>query len=81
MSDSTPGTGQREAFRRYAATLLGMSRVVESELSEKLETPIRLDFSGLLAGDIVGKSRAAGSLVKAGVAVERALSLVGLAED
>ena len=81
MSDSTPGTGQREAFRRYAATLLGMSRVVESELSEKLETPIRLDFSGLLAGDIVGKSRAAGSLVKAGVAVDRALSLVGLAED
>ena len=81
MSDSTPGTGQREAFRRFAATLLGMSRVVEAELTAKLETPIRLDFAPMMSADVVGKARAAGSLVKAGVAVERSLSLVGLAED
>ena len=82
MDGSTPGAAQREAFRRFAfSTLLGMSRVVEAELTAKLETPIRLDFGGLMAADVVGKARAAGSLVKAGVEVERALSLVGLAED
>ena len=81
MSDSTPGTGQREAFRRFASTLLGMSKVVEAELSSKLETDVRIDFARMMSADVVGKARAAGSLVKAGVEVERALSLVGLAED
>ena len=81
MSDSTPGTGQREAFRRFAATLLGMSRVTEAELSSKLESETKLDFARLMSSDVVAKSRAAGSLVKAGVEVERALVLAGLAED
>ena len=81
MSDATPGTGQREAFRRFAATLLGMARVVEAELSSKLETGVRLDFAPMMSADVVGKARAAGSLVKAGVEVERALALAGLAEE
>ena len=81
MSDSTPGTGQREAFRRLAATLLGMSRVTEAELTEKLESETKLDFAHMMSADVVGKARAAGSLVKAGVEVERALGLAGLAEE
>ena len=81
MSDATPGTGQREAFRRLAATLLGMSRVTEAELTEKLESETKLDFAHMMSADVVGKARAAGSLVKAGVEVERALGLAGLAEE
>ena len=81
MSDATPGTGQREAFRRLGATLLGMARVTEAELTAKLETDVHLDFGRMMSADVVGKARAAGSLVKAGVEIERSLSLVGLAED
>lgn len=76
------GTGQREAFRRFlTATINPLGELVSAELSEKLDAPIRLDFSALRASDTQGAARAAGALIKGGVEVERALALAGLEND
>ena len=59
-------TGIREAFRTYyRATLLPVGAAVERELSDKLETPVRLDFRRLGAADIATAARAYGALVGA----------------
>ena len=73
------GTGQREAFRRFVAlTVRPAARLVEHELSEKLEHEIRLDFSDLRSDDLTGRARAFQSLVGGGMAVDKAAALSGL---
>jgi len=60
------GSAQREAFRRFLHSgLRAVARLIEQELSDKLDTEIRLDLSEIHAADIAGRARAFASLVKA----------------
>ena len=72
--------GQRESWRRFMHGTIGpMARLVEAEFSRKLDVDVALDFTALQASDIQGRARALGSMVKAGVDVEVAMELAGLA--
>ena len=71
--------GQRESMRRFLHTTLEpLAGLIAMELSEKLEAPITLNLDRIRASDLAGKARAFGSMVKAGLAVERAAMLAGL---
>ncbi|MCY3701492.1 MAG: hypothetical protein OXG16_02315 [Rhodospirillales bacterium] len=78
------GTAQRESFRRALhATIAPLGRIVQSELSRKMEVPVELDFSGLFAADVQGRARAWRSLVGNEAALDPmvAARLVGLETD
>ncbi len=62
------GTARREAWRQFVfGAVAPLARSVEVELTEKLETPILLDFSELRASDLAGRSRAYKQLIEAGM--------------
>ena len=82
VSEQGTGTAMREAFRQVLHSLLKpLAGLVVEELKLKLDPAADLDFSELRAGDIVGTSRALGSLVKAGISPEAAAAIVGLNAD
>ena len=75
------GGEARESFRRwYSASLLPMARLVESELSIKLDADVRLDFRELAAADVHGRARAWRSLAgtEATIDSDTARAMVGL---
>ena len=75
------GTAQREAVRRWhLGTVLPLARMVEHELSAKLETPVRLKFDSY-ALDMVSRATVVAKLTQAGVVPGVALAAVGLMED
>ena len=75
------GTAQREALRRWhMGTVLPLARLIEAELSRKLEADIRLAFDGY-AMDMVSRAQVVQKLAQAGVALPVAMAAVGLAED
>ena len=75
------GTSQREAVRRWHLnTVLPMARMVEHELTRKLETPVSLKFDSY-ALDMVSRATVVAKLTQAGVAPGVALAAVGLADD
>ena len=77
------GTSQREGIRRWhLGTVLPLARMVEHELSAKLETEVRLKFDAYPI-DLAGRAQAFQKLVAGGVAVTEALATAGLlaAED
>ena len=79
MDPDSSGTAQREPYRRwYASTAQPIARIVEHELSVKLETPVTLDLSALYAHDLVGRAAAFQRLVGGGVPVNEALTTSGL---
>ena len=66
LSSDADGTSQREAFRRYLTlTVEPLARVLEQELSAKLEGRVSLDFSALYAHDLVGRASAYSGLSRA----------------
>ena len=75
------GTARREAWRTFLhGTLQGAADVIATELSEKLETPVKLNFNRLVASDIQGRARAFSSLIGKGgkgLDTERAATLAG----
>ena len=72
------GNGLREAWRRFLSTAFpAMGRVIEDELTAKLEQEISLNTKALRAADLATRARAVSSLVAAGVKVDRALELGG----
>ena len=72
------GTSQREAVRRWhLGTVLPLARLVEHELSMKLETDVRLKFDSYPL-DLAGRAQAFQKLVAGGVAVQEALIVSGL---
>ena len=74
------GTSQREAVRRWHLNLvLPMARIVEHELTEKLETDVRLKFDSY-AMDMVSRATVVAKLTGAGVAPGVALAAVGLVD-
>ena len=75
------GTSQREALRRWHMnTVRPLARIMEHELSTKLETPVRLKFDGYPL-DLAGRAQAFQKLVAGGVAVNEALVVSGLLID
>ena len=75
------GTSQREAVRRWhLGTVLPLARLVEHELSAKLETDVRLKFDSYPL-DLAGRAQAFQKLVAGGVAVNEALATSGLLAD
>ena len=72
------GTSQREGLRRWhLSTVVPMARMVEHELSTKLETPVELKFDSYPL-DMVSRASVVAKLAQAGVATELALKAVGL---
>ena len=75
------GTSQREAVRRWHLNLvLPLARLVEHELTAKLETPVKLKFDNYPL-DLAGRAQAFQKLVAGGVAVNEALATSGLLSD
>ena len=75
------GTSQREALRRYhMGTVLPIAVLLEHQLTEKLETPVRLKFDNY-ALDLAGRAQAFKAMVANGVEIEKALGITGLMSD
>ena len=75
------GTAQREAVRRWhLGTVLPLARLLEDELTRKLETPVELKFD-TYALDMVSRATVVAKLTQAGVAPAVALAAVGIADD
>ena len=78
LFDSSDGTSQREALRRWhMGTVRPLARMLEHELSAKLETPVRLKFDGYPL-DLQARASTFQKLVAGGVAVTEALATSGL---
>ena len=77
---NSDGTAQREAFRRFMhSSLTPLARLMEAELRAKLDAPdLELDLNAIHAADTAGRSRAFGSLVKAGVHPQDAAANTGV---
>ena len=74
------GTSQREAVRRWHLNLvLPLARLLEHELTVKLETPVELKFDSY-ALDMVSRATVVAKLAQAGVPMATALDAVGLAD-
>ena len=74
------GTSQREAVRRWHQnTVAPLARLVEAELTEKLEAEVKLQFD-TYALDMVSRAQVVAKLTAAGVALPVALEAVGLGE-
>ena len=72
------GTSQREALRRWHMnTVLPLAKIIEHELTEKLEADVKLVFDNY-ALDMVSRSQVVAKLTAAGVALPVALAAVGL---
>ena len=72
------GTSQREALRRWhLGTVLPLARLVEHELTAKLETPVELKFDSY-ALDMVSRATVVAKLAQAGVPMATALEAVNL---
>ena len=79
LFDMADGTAQRESWRRFAmGPLAGIARIIESEISDKLMTPVKFDFSGLWAHDIAGRAQAFNRLVQGGMSIEKAAGASGV---
>ena len=74
--------GQREGYRRYLhSTISPVADNVAAQVSAFFGTPISLDLSGMMAGDLSGRARAFQSLVGGGMDLTKAASLAGLMVD
>ncbi len=72
------GTAQREAVRRWhLGTVLPLARILEAELTAKLEATVRLAFDAYPL-DLAGRAQAFQKLVAGGVDVSEALATSGL---
>ena len=75
------GTAQREAWRRFVmGSVEPVARMVAMELGHKLDSPdLRFTFESLWAHDLAGRAQAFKGMVAAGMDLERAVALSGLA--
>ncbi len=72
-------SGLREAWRQFLhGSVAPLARMVEEELSDKLNRTVELDFTALWAADVQGRARAFKSLVDGGMDVERAATATGV---
>ena len=81
LFDDSDGTSKREALRQFhLGAVRPLAKILETELSAKLETPVRLQFD-LYAIDLQGRATAFAKMVQAGMAIEKAASLSGVLMD
>ena len=81
LSAGGDGTARREGYRQFLhGSIEPLARLVEQELTDKLEGAVRLSFRRLEAGDVTGRARAWRSLVGKDGAMDadRAAELTGL---
>ena len=82
FSVQSDGTSQREGYRRLLhSTVVPMARIVQAELTDKLEIDVTLGFDALFAADLSGRARAFQSMVLGGMDVPKAASLAGLMDS
>ena len=75
------GTSQREGLRRWhLGTVLPIARMIEHELSAKLDAEVKLRFDNYPL-DLAGRAQAFQKLVAGGVTVNEALATSGLLAD
>ena len=80
LFDDSDGTSKREALRQWhLGTVRPLARLLEVELSAKLETDVRLRFDSYPL-DMISRAQVVDKLVKAGVEVGTALDAVGLSD-
>ena len=78
LFDDSDGTSKREALRQWhMGTVRPLARLVEHELSDKLDTEVRLRFDGY-ALDMVSRAQVVSKLTSAGVDIGVAMQAVGL---
>ena len=78
LAIDSDGTSQREGLRRWhLGTVVPLARILEAELSRKLEADIRLRFDTYPL-DMVSRAQVVSKLVGAGVALDTATMAVGL---
>ena len=71
--------GQRESFRQFIfSSVEPIAKIIEAELSKKLEDDIKLNFSNTYAADIAARSSAFKKLVESGMSIEKAAGISGL---
>ena len=81
LFDDSDGTSKREALRQWhLGTVIPLAKMLETELSAKLETPVSLRFDSYPL-DLAGRAQAFQKLVAGGVAVNEALVTAGLLAD
>ena len=82
MFQKASDSGQREAYRRWVALVVQpLARLLQFELSSKLEVDIGIDLAGLWSHDLSGRARAFQSMVGGGLDVAKAAALSGLMES
>ncbi len=78
LFDDSDGTSKREALRQWhLGTVRPLARLLETELSAKLEADVRLVFDNYPL-DLAGRAQAFQKLVAGGVSVNEALATSGL---
>ncbi len=81
LFDDSDGTSKREALRQWhLGTVMPLARILEHEISMRLEAPVRLRFDAYPL-DLAGRAQAFQRLVAGGVAVNEALVTAGLLAD
>ena len=79
MFDDSDGTSKREAERIWLhSTVRPLGKLLATELSERLETPVELNFDQLYMHDLAGRAASFVKLVSGGMSIERAAALSGL---
>ncbi len=78
LFDDSDGTSKREALRQFhLGTVRPLARLLETELTMKLETPVRLVFDNYPL-DLAGRAQAFQKLVAGGMNITKALATTGL---
>ena len=82
LFDDSDGTAKREALRQWhLGVIVPLAKLLEAELSEKFDTPIKLKFDGY-ARDMVSRAQVFSKLIAAeGMSNEMALAIAGLMAD
>ena len=81
LFDDSDGTSKREALRQFhLGTVRPLAKILEAELTMKLETPVRLAFD-LYNVDLAGRAMSFQKLVAGGVPAMDALSVTGLLDS
>lgn len=79
LFDPKAAAAAREAYRQMLFSVIApLGKIVEAELSKKLETAVKLTWAELRAADIQGRARAFQSLTGAGMEAAQATTLAGL---
>ena len=79
LFDTADGSSKRESYRQALhSTVAPLGKLVQAELSRKLEADITITWAELRAADIAGRARAFQSLVGAGLSLDAAAAASGI---